>query len=584
MTGQQDSISGPKNQTPIVQLTDFSCETTSYSAERRDTLLWQMIDDISGELALEPLLTRIVERACTLIGADNGAIGLYDPQIDCVRTVASKNIPEEQLCSVLPRGQGLMGRVLELDAPVYCRYGNLPHPVRAAAMEMHMIGMPIRIRGELIGVFGIAVSPSTKFEKTAQVSLEKFARHAAYAIDNARRHSLEQRRTERFLLIVRVAGIIASGSDIDSTLESAADAIHEILGYPNVEIPLLDVNDPEILVTRIRGGCYKRLIPIEDRMPIERGIMGAAVRERRAQLVNDVRSDPRYVVLHDIIIPQAELAVPILIGDEVLGVLNVEGPQTFDELDLQSLEVIAEHLALAIRSARFSDEVRQLALLEERQRLARDLHDNVTQILSSIGMISQTLADSWSRDPAEGALRTARLSQLAQMGFSGLHDLLGELSPVADSRRSRVESDEQIVQGGTGGVQIDDRGLAEMTEFLISSMLPSQMTRRMEFSTYRPQSMEYEKALLRICQEAASNAIRHANASHLEIEAGVDEDDVWIRISDDGRGISVRGPPGRGIANMWQRVLTFGGSFHVAARLPRGTRVEARLPRHDRAP
>src|SRR5687767_4783471 len=91
-------------------------------------LLSHMIEDISGELALEPLLTRLVERACHLIGADDGLIGLYAPERDVIRVAASHNLPAHRLAKELPRGHGLTGRVLELDASVRGYYHDLPRP------------------------------------------------------------------------------------------------------------------------------------------------------------------------------------------------------------------------------------------------------------------------------------------------------------------------------------------------------------------------------------------------------------------------------------------------------------------------
>src|SRR5262245_16441664 len=164
-------------------------------------LLSQMVEEISGELALEPLLARLVERACKLIGADDGAIGLYVHDRDIIRTVGSHAIPASQLHAELPRGHGLTGRVLELDAPVRCRYGDLPVPIRAAAVEMSVIGMPIRSHGELIGVFGISAWPPKLLGEAEQELLEHFARHAAVAIVNARRYSDERRRAARFAMI-----------------------------------------------------------------------------------------------------------------------------------------------------------------------------------------------------------------------------------------------------------------------------------------------------------------------------------------------------------------------------------------------
>ena len=392
-------------------------------------LLSQMVEEISGELTLEPLLARLVERACNLIGADDGAIGLYVPERDIIRTAASHAIPGAQLHAELPRGHGLTGRVLELGAPLRGRYGDLPHPSRTAANDMNVIGMPIVSRGELIGVFGIGAWPPKQLGDAEQALLEHFARHAAVAIVNARRYADEQRRAARFAMIARVAGLIASETELDQLLQRAADAIHELLGFASVDIPLIEPPDLQTLVIRVRGGEYKKRIHHVDRLPISSGIMGAAARTRRAQLVNDVAADPRYVTPPGVPRAGAELAVPMIYGDEVLGVINVEGDERFDELDRMSLGVVAEHLVVAIHNARLKEQSQRLAVLEERQRLARELHDNVTQILSSISLMAQSLSAAWEKDPRDGERRAARLGQLAQMAFEEMRALLDELTP-----------------------------------------------------------------------------------------------------------------------------------------------------------
>ncbi|MEP6633141.1 MAG: GAF domain-containing protein [Luteimonas sp.] len=378
---------------------------------------------------------------------------------------------------------------------------------------------------------------------------------------------------------MQVAGIISSTPDIDTMLQRAADVVHELLGYPNIHIAQIDPSDPEMLVVRIRGGGHKRLSPRQDRQPIDCGIMGAAVRQRRTQLINDVEQDSRYVTPAGAAPAFAELAVPIVSGDEVLGVLNVESQHPFDDLDQQCLEVVAENMALAIQGGRLFDQLRHLAVLEERERLARDLHDNMTQILSSISLISQSLAEAWGIDPIEGARRAGRLDQLAQMGFSALREMLGELSPIAAVRR---EPGELPQQGAVDITELERHGLAVAAERVVSTMLPPHIAYRMDFIDYRPQVLEHENALLRICHEAISNALRHAFAAELEISAGIADDHVWLFISDDGQGFSTASASGRGMANMGHRALSLGGAFHVAARLPSGTRLEVRLPRQDR--
>lgn len=531
-------------------------------------LLSEMVEEISGELALEPLLAHIVERACKLIGADDGVIGLYVPGRDVIRTAASYRIPAEELREELPRGQGLTGRVLELGQPVRCYYSELPAASRSAPAGMHVIGMPIRARGKLIGVFGIGVHHPRTLDAYAQEMLEIFARHAAVAIENARRYSEEKRRASRFALLARVAAIGASGPDLDRLLQHAADAIHETLDYPNVDIPLLDLDDPQTLIVRVRGGEYKRLIRREDRLPVSSGIMGAAVRERRMQLVNDVASDMRYVCPPGVKAPVAELAIPILYGDEVLGVLNVEGDRTFDELDCASLEIVAENLGLAIVNARLFERATEAAVLEERQRLARDLHDSVTQILSSMSLITQSLTEAWRRDTAEGERRVERLGELSRLAFSEMRGLLHELSP---------RSPEDRAVGGPMRRSTFPHRLRRMT----SAMVPNHVELHLNVGDFHPQVQAHEDAMLRVCQEAVSNAVRHAAPSSIRIETLFSSSGIRLSITDDGSGIPSTTRQGMGMSNMRQRLSELGGHLRVLPAHP-GTQILAYLPRFDR--
>ena len=545
---------------------------------RQLDLLSQMVEEISGELALAPLLASLVERACRLIGADDGAIGLYVPERDIIRTAASHAISRDQILAELPRGHGLTGRVLELGTPLRCLYSELPHPTRTNADDMSMIGMPIRHRGELIGVFGIGAWPPRVLGDAEQELLEHFARHAAVAIVNARRYSDEQRRAVRFAMIARIAGIIATETDLDRLLQRAADAIHELLGFASVDLPLIEPRDPNTLVIRIRGGEYKQRIHHVDYLPVGQGIMGAAALTRRVQLVNDVSADPRYVTPPGVRSARAELAVPILYGDELLGVVNVEGDTPFDELDRMSLGIVAEHLAVAIHNARLAEQSQRVAVLEERQRLSRELHDNVTQILSSISLMAQSLNAAWRKDPADGERRAARLGELSQMAFEEMRALLRELMPC--------EEPSAAILGATplqalAGVLVEQHGLATAVTRLLPVMVPGNLVLQLDFDGYVPQVLRNERALLRVCQEAVSNVIRHSQAGRVKVSVRVREQHVYLRVLDDGRGIGKRPPHGFGLAGMERRLDEIGGSLRIRPRRPKGTIVEATVPRLD---
>lgn len=545
---------------------------------RQLALLWRLVEDISSELALEPLLTRIVAGACQLIGADDGTIGLYEAEHDWIRTVAVYRMPERELGSTMPRGVGLAGHVLATGRTALLRYGDLDSMTLPELADNQVVGIPILWSGRIIGFFGIGAAPPRRFKREDVVALELFARHAAIAITNAQRYQKERRRTDRFRLIAHVAGIIQAEDDIDALLQRSADAIHELLGFENVDIPLLDEKQRDVLVIRVRGGDYKRRIRGEGRVPVGQGIMGAAVRERRSQLVNDVASDPRYITPPGMTPPRAELAVPLMVGDEVLGVLNVEGNQRFDELDLSSLEVIADVLAVAVHNRRLAAASRDNAVLRERQNLGRELHDNVTQILSAIGLLTQTLSNVWQRDPAEGRRRVERLHQLARTAHAEMRNLLRELQPpepvVTRSRRSRAV---------IGVEQLREQALPGALNQLLTVMVPETLELRMDFAQYEPQQIETEAALLRCCQEAVSNAVRHARGKRLWVAAAVRDDYCELTVADDGAGVAPDHVPGMGFRSMRERAAALLGDVLVRSRVPRGTEVRVRLPRRDRA-
>ncbi len=541
--------------------------------------LRQMVEDISSELELAPLLARIVQSACELIGADDGTIGLYDTARDVIRTEAVYHMPARELGAEMRRGEGLAGRVLQSGQPVMARYGDLTQINLSELADNRVIGLPIHWRGQLVGFFGVGAAAPKVFDAEDVALLELFARHTAIAIDNARRYSEERRRAARFALIAEVAATVSLSGDLDAMLQHIADSVHQTLGFANIDIPLIDLDDPNTLVIRIRGGDYKRRILHEDRLSIARGIMGAAVREKRTQLVNDVAADPRYVTPPGIRPPRAELAIPIQLRGLVLGVLNIESETIFDALDVTSLEIIAGHVAVVIENNRLLARSSEAAILGERQRLARELHDNVTQILSSMSLLSQSLPQAWRRDPQEGERRALRLHELAQTGFAELRALLRELTPPETSLATISRSSRALI----GFERLRGEGLPAALEPLLRRMLPEHIKLYMQFKGYVHQELTHEEALYRVCQEAVSNVIKHARAGRVEVTTQITERLLMLSISDDGDGIPSARRKGLGLTSMRERIEALGGVLRILPRAPRGTVIECALPLKNRS-
>ena len=549
-------------------------------ALREAEALCQVVEAISSELELRPLLTRIVAHACELLGADDGSIGLYDPARNIIRTEAIYRMPAREQGQEIPANVGLAGAMLANGGEplIIDRYGDLPDITLPELAENTVIGAPIKSHGQLVGFFGIGSKPPRKFHARDLATLLLFARHAALAIDNAMRYQREKSRTERLALIARVSRLVSAGLEPMELVATAAQVIHEQLGYPNVAIPLID---GEELVYRSHAGAYREIFREEYRMHVSQGITGAAVRTHAAQVVNDVTLDPRYVPPPLPIDVIAELAVPIVLGHEVFGVINIEGRSAFDREDISSIQVIADHLGVAIKNARLFDDAREAAVMRERQRLARDLHDSVTQVLSSISLMSQSLVAAYKKDPKEGERRAHRLEELSQLAFAEMRALLRELRPVATDGGSPSGSLEEI----------ESYGLKRALQRLLAVLAPETPEVRLDFNQYRFQALEHEEALFRICQEAVSNSMRHAEPRRISIRAEVlDQKRVRLEIADDGKGFDATQPTavvqsalgGLGMQTMRERAIALGGSTSIHSAPGNGTRVTVELPRSDR--
>lgn len=540
-------------------------------------VLADLTSEIAKEHPLQVKVDRILSAAIRLTKADFGIVGLVDPEATQMRTFAHQPA-SVQVDALYARGQGIAGYILETGQRYRGRYDALPSPMIAAIRDHDVIGFPISWDGELLGYIATTVASPRKFTEPQVEFVEVLANIAANALEHARRVDFQQRGVSRFELIARIAAEIHRERDRDAILQRAADAIHQTLHFGTVDIPAIDPNDGGVLVLRARGGETQNASR-DDRLSIDNGIMGAAVREMRTQLVNDARRDARYICPPAKIPAQAELAVPIKSSNRVHGVLNVESDRAFDDLDRRTMEVIADYLAVAIDNAALFEQAGHAAVMAERQRLARELHDNVTQILSSMSLLSQTLATAWERSPEEGARRAARLQQLAQTAFAEMRMLLHQLAPsqlgsiTQVSRRSRVL---------VGVENLREHALPSALTKLLATAVPETIAVKSSFAGYVPQKLELEEALYRVCQEAISNTVRHAGAQRVRVEAAVTATQAVLRVADDGRGLDTVFRPGVGLGSMRTRIENLGGQFRISQNTPNGTLVEARVPRADR--
>lgn len=296
-----------------------------------------------------------------------------------------------------------------------------------------------------------------------------------------------------------------------------------------------------------------------------RGLAGWAA-AGRPLLVKDVRQDRRFSRDRGLSgEARAVLAVPIVLGGKTVGALHLESPDpgVFDELDLDATASLAAHAAIALETVRLAGERAALAAVEERNRLARDLHDSVTQALFSMTLTAEAARAVLGEAPAAAREVVADLQALASEALREMRALLGQLRPPSAGVRATLERYWNLVR------PIDGPALAFSAA--AADGLPAPVA----------------ETLIRVGQEALNNAAKHARARTVKVDLrlrtrpGGYLGGVRLSVSDDGVGFvpGDRHLEGRfGLAMMAERCRALGGRVRVVSAPGRGTRVIARVP------
>jgi signal transduction histidine kinase len=399
------------------------------------------------------------------------------------------------------------------------------------------------------------------FDESDLVVLQSLADQAAVAIENARLFDAEQRRAEQFRVISEVGSHVVSILTVEELLDQMARLVQQAFDYYLVEIGLVEAPDLVYKTRASRDGSDQ----FESfRLPVDRqSVTGWVAATGEPLLVPDVGRDPRYVQVTTTA-TRSELAVPMKAQDKIIGVINVESdrPGAFDESDLTVLQSLANQAAIAIENARLYEQAQKLAVMEERQRLARELHDAVTQTLFSASLIAEAVPALWESDREEGRALLAELRQLSRGALAEMRTLLLELRPAALVEANLRDLLHQLGEAAAGrtGVPVT-----------------------VAVDELYPLPEEVHVALYRIAQEALNNVVKHAQASRVEVLLhclrGDDQDPDRIRIelsiADDGRGFEeALVPPDRlGLGIIRERAQAIGASLDIKSQLGRGTRI-----------
>jgi len=415
------------------------------------------------------------------------------------------------------------------------------------------VGVPLIVKDRVTGMLGLDHGESDYYSPGHAALALAFANHAAVAIENARLHQAEQNRQRELQTLLDVATAASSSLELDEMLSATLDRLVAPEDVSRAGVMLLNDESGELEPRMIR--------PEHPVAPESLAEMSQACREVIAS------GKPLYVppdAALDHIEPGALL--PLRARGQALGVLVIIGPQgsAFSEGPLALFESIADQLGVAVENAGLYEQAEQAAVATERSRLARDLHDAVTQTLFSASLIAEVLPRIWEHNQAEGRRRLEELRELTRGALAEMRTLLLELRPSA------------LIDTELGDL------LRQLAESIIGrARLP--VTVEVESECAFPP--EVKVALYRIAQEALNNVAKHAGAGQASVNLrcispspsqgeglGVR---VELRISDDGRGFDSGcvSPESLGLGIMRERAEAIGAVLTVESEVGRGTEV-----------
>jgi signal transduction histidine kinase len=360
---------------------------------------------------------------------------------------------------------------------------------------------------------------------------------------------------------------VAAERSVDEVLQRLVDSARELAGarYAALGIPDGAGGFRRFLV----AGMSDELIAAMGPLPRTHGMLGAMLTAEGAYVSADIHGDPRFRGWWPKGHPDMRsfLGVPIVARDEVIGAFYLTekvDARCFDDADRELIELLAAHAAIAITNARLYERSRELSILSERNRLALELHDAVTQKLFSLNLAAESAATLLDRDAESARNQLERVRALSREALDELRSLILGLRP-ADLEHDGLEGalrKEVAMVSRVHGIEVK----------LSTSSIPVPDAPR-------------DAQVLRIANEAVHNAVRHAAARHVAVDLRGDGDALLaLEVSDDGHGFDPGDPELRsrhlGLTSMEERAAELGGRLQISSAPGAGTTVRLELP-HD---
>jgi signal transduction histidine kinase len=531
--------------------------------DHRDRLIRASLA-LHSELSLEAVLQRLVEAAAELTDAQYGALGVLGSDGRIAQFVTT-GITAEQRAAIgdLPTGHGILGLLISDARPVRIRRLS-EHPLSYGFPPSHppmtsFLGAPVTSRGKVYGNLYLTNKRSAaEFDEEDEEALVVLASQAGIAVENARLFEEAQTRQRWLAASAEIANAILSGSHPDDAIGLIASRARELL---RADLTWIVTPEPggTLRVAYADGERAEEIIGMA--LPLEDSISGEVVRSGHAVFLEDRQHDGRgYRPLIEAANVGPAVYVPLSAHGRAFGTLaaaHEAGEGSFDEDAVALLEAFADQAAIALEYARAQQEVERLAVLEDRERIAKELHDGVIQALFAVGMGLQ------------GTAMTSGDEEIA----TRIEGAVGELDRVIRDLRNYIFG---LRPGILADRQLDKALRSLVDEFQsrsgVVTIIELDESVASELSTMAAD-------VVQLTREALSNVGRHASAATCRVSLVQRDGVAVLEVDDDGRGFdpaSVR--RGEGLTNLEQRAAALGGKTSIESSPAQGTTVRIELP------
>ncbi|MGP3948987.1 GAF domain-containing protein [Streptomyces sp. 7N604] len=530
--------------------------------------LLEAVLSVGRELDLTQALRRIVEAAAALVDAQYAALGVIGPDGRTLSQFLTVGLTDEEIAEIgpFPTGKGILGELIQHPEPL--RLTDLStHPSSYGFPAHHppmrtFLGVPVRVRDQVFGnLYLTDKRGGAEFDAEDEAVISTLAVAAGVAIDNARLYEEGKRQQGWLRANGEITRALLSGSPRLDVIGLIAQRAREMTGaeVADVSVPLPGAH--HLRVELALGGDASARLGLT--VPAEGTLSGAACAAASPVTTTDLNGDPRFTAGP----PRFEglgpaVAVPLgIAAGEVKGVLLLARPaggQAFTDEEIGPLLGFADQAALALELGDRRRDAEQLALLEDRDRIARDLHDLAIQRLFATGMTLQSAARFIQHPGANDRVGRAveDLDETIKIIRSTIFGLRAREEETGHSLRARVARAVGEAQSTLGFAP------RLSMEGLLDTDVP-------------PSVAEHVMAVL---NEALSNAARHSRAGRVEVILQATTKEVALTVTDNGVGIPAEGRRS-GLRNIAKRAEELGGKLDLQRPDEGGTRLVWTAPR-----